>query len=188
MAKLIYSTITSLDGYVADEHGKFDWSMPDEEVHAYINDLHRPVGTYLYGRRLYDVMVAWETWDIEGEDDITADWARIWRAAEKVVYSTTLPAVSSERTRLERTFDAAAVRELKSAASRDLTVGGPDLAAQAFAAGLVDECHLFLSPVMVGGGTPAFPKGIRLGLELRAERRFGNGVVHLHYAVADTPR
>jgi dihydrofolate reductase len=181
MAQLLYSAITSLDGYVADEQGAFDWSMPDEEVHAYINDLHRPVGTYLYGRRLYDVMVVWETW--EADDDISADWAQIWRGAEKVVYSTSLPEVSSARTRIERTFDAASVRGLKATSAQDLTVGGPDLAGQAFAANLIDECHLFVSPVVVGGGTPVLPRGVRLDLELRNEHRFGNGVVHLHYAV-----
>ncbi|MGZ4616514.1 MAG: dihydrofolate reductase family protein [Actinomycetes bacterium] len=181
MAKLIYSTITSLDGYVADEEGNFDWSMPDEQVHAFVNDLHRPVGAYLYGRRLYDVMVAWETWDTDDEEPITKDFAQIWRSADKIVYSTTLQSVSSARTRIERQFDPESVRQLKATATQDLTVGGPDLAGQALKAGLVDEVHLFISPVVVGGGTRALPDGVRLALELLDQRRFDNGVVHLHY-------
>jgi dihydrofolate reductase len=182
MAKLVYSAIASLDGYVADEDGKFDWSMPDEEVHAFVNDLERHVGTYLYGRRLYEVLVAWET--LEPDDPITRDYAEIWRAADKVVYSRSLDTVSSERTRIEREFDPAAVRRMKSAADRDISIGGAELAGQAIKAGLVDECHLLLSPVIVGGGTKALPDGARLQLELLDERRFGNGVVHLHYRIA----
>ena len=181
MAQLIYSTITSLDGYVADEEGNFDWSMPDEQVHAFVNDLHRQVGAYLYGRRLYDVMVAWETWDTDDEQPITKDFARIWRSADKIVYSTTLQSVSSARTRIERQFDPESVGQLKASATRDLTVGGPDLAGQALKAGLVDEIHLFVSPVVVGGGTRALPDGVRVALELLDQRRFDNGVVHLHY-------
>ena len=159
MAKLIYSAITSLDGYVDDEDGNFDWAAPDEEVHAFVNDLERPIGTYLYGRRLYEVMVAWETMDT-GPDQppVVRDFAEIWQAADKVVYSTTLETVASARTRIERDFDPEAVRRMKASAQRDLTVGGPALAAQAIRAGLVDECHLFLSPIVVGGGTARPPR------------------------------
>jgi dihydrofolate reductase len=184
MAKLTYSAITSLDGYVADEDGKFDWAAPDEEVHAFVNDLERPVGTYLYGRRMYEVMVAWETMQTPpGEFPAIRDYAEIWRAADKIVYSKTLEAPSSSRTRLERDFDPDAVRRLKASAGREISVGGPELAAQAIAAGLVDECHLFVSPVVVGAGTRALPAGLRLQLELLDERRFQNGVVYLHYEV-----
>jgi dihydrofolate reductase len=182
MAKLIYSAITSLDGYVADEHGRFDWSMPDEEVHTFVNDLERPIGTYLYGRRMYEVLVAWETMD--EPEPVMRDYAGIWRAAEKIVYSRTLESPSSARTRIEREFDAEAVRRLKASAERDISVGGPSLAAVAIGAGLVDECHLLVSPVVVGGGNPALPSGLRVDLELLDERRFGNGVVHLHYALS----
>jgi dihydrofolate reductase len=182
MAKLIYSVIASLDGYVADENGNFDWAKPDEEVHRFVNDLERPVGTYLMGRRMYEVMVYWETaHTVAGQPAHIRDFAEIWRAADKVVYSKTLDKPSSARTRIERDFDPEAVRQLKEAAAADLTVGGPDLAAQALGAGLVDECHLFLSPVVVGGGNRAFPDDVRLRLELLDERRFGNGVVHLRY-------
>lgn len=183
MAKLVYTAITSLDGYVADEDGRFDWSMPSEEVHAAVNDLERGVGTHLYGRRLYEVLVAWETMDTAGEPDVMRDFAQIWRGADKVVYSRTLEAVSSARTRIEREFDPAAVAALKAQASSDLSIGGPELAAVALRAGLVDELHLFLSPVVVGGGNPALPAGVRLDLELLGERRFANGVVHLHHAL-----
>jgi dihydrofolate reductase len=182
MAKLIYTAITSLDGYVADEDGKFDWAMPDEEVHGFVNDLERPVGTYLLGRRMYEVMRVWETADtFADESPAMQDYAEIWQAADKVVYSKTLEAVSSARTRIERDFDPDAVRQLKASAKRDLGVGGPDLAAQAIRAGLVDEIHLLLSPVVVGGGNQALPDGVHLDLELLDERRFGNGVVHVHY-------
>jgi dihydrofolate reductase len=182
MAKLIYSAITSLDGYVADEDGNFDWAAPDEEVHAFVNDLERPVGIYLYGRRIYEVMVAWETMDT-GPDQtpVMRDFAEIWRAANKIVYSRTLETVSSAKTRIERDFDPEAVRQMKARAGRDISVGGPDLAAQAIKAGLVDECHLFVSPIVVGGGKQSLPDDVRLKLELLDERRFGNGVVHLHY-------
>jgi dihydrofolate reductase len=180
MAKLIYSVITSLDGYVADENGNFDWAVPDEEVHAFVNDLERPVGTYLYGRRMYEVMAAWETGPAD-QPPVIRDFAEIWRAADKVVYSTMLETASSARTRIERAFDPQAVRQMKAAAERDITVGGPNLAAQAIAAGLVDECHLFISPIVVGGGTKSLPDGVRVQLELLDERRFGNGVVHLRY-------
>ena len=182
MARLIYSAIASLDGYVADEDGNFDWAEPDEEVHTFVNDLERPVGTYLYGRRMYEVMVFWETaHTLAGEPPVVQDFAEIWQAADKIVYSRTLETVSSARTRIERDFDPEAVRELKARAGRDITVGGPDLAAQAIKAGLVDECHLFLAPIVVGGGKQFLPRGARLKLELLDERRFGNGVVHLHY-------
>ena len=179
MAKLIYSAIASLDGYVADEDGKFDWAAPGEEVHAFVNDLERPVGTYLYGRRMYEVMAVWET--IDDSSPVMRDYAQIWRAADKVVYSKTLDAVSSARTRIERDFDPEAVRQLKAAAERDLTVGGPTLGAQAITAGLVDEHHLFVWPVVVGGGKPFLPNKARLRLELLDERRVGNGVVYLRY-------
>ena len=179
MAKLIYSAIASLDGYVADEDGNFDWAAPDEEVHSFVNDLERPVGTYLYGRRMYDVMAAWET--LADQRPLMQDYADIWRAADKVVYSKTLETVSSARTRLERDFDPEAVRQLKAQAASDITVGGPELAAQAIEAGLVDELHLFVTPIVVGGGKRSLPDGVRVKLELLDERRFGNGVVHLHY-------
>ncbi|MBM0229847.1 dihydrofolate reductase family protein [Micromonospora sp. ATA51] len=184
MANLIYSAIASLDGFTADGNGDFDWAAPDEEVHAFVNDKERPVGTYLYGRRMYETMVYWETASA-GDDQpaVVRDYARIWQAADKVVYSSTLDAVSSARTRLEREFDPDAVRRLKKAAERDVTVGGPGLAAHALAAGLVDECHLFLNPVVVGGGTRALSAGLHLELELLEERRFGNGVVYLRYRV-----
>jgi dihydrofolate reductase len=188
MARLIYSAITSLDGYVADAGGRFDWSVPDEEVHAFVNDLERPIGTYLYGRRLYEVMAAWEHADGPGFAGPQAqDFAALWQAAEKVVYSTTLAGVSTARTRLERTFDPAAVERMKASAARDITVGGPGLAAHALAAGLVDECNLFISPVVVGGGTAWLPDGLRLRLELLDEHRFGNGAVHLHYRTSREP-
>ena len=179
MGKLIYTAIMSLDGYVADERGNFDWAEPDEEVHAFVNDLERPIGTYLYGRRLYDVMVAWET--ITDDQPVVRDYAELWRAADKIVYSRSLETVSSAKTRIERSFEPDVVRRMKEAADRDLSVGGPDLAAQAIRAGLVDEIHLFLAPVVVGGGTQALPDDVRVELELLAERRFASGMIHLHY-------
>ncbi len=182
MAKLIYSAICSLDGYIADENGDFDWAAPDEELHAAVNDLERPIGTYLYGRRMYDVMVAWETMESGDEaPPVIRDYAQIWRAAEKIVYSRTLEGVSSARTRIVRDFDAEAIRQMKANAERDISVGGSDLAAQALKAGLVDEMHLFLTPILVGGGTQALPNHVRQQLDLLGERRFGSGVVHLHY-------
>jgi dihydrofolate reductase len=181
MAKLIYSSITSLDGYVADEDGKFDWAEPDEEVHSFVNDLYRPVGTFLLGRRLYEVLVAWETLSLADQPPFIQDFAGIWRAADKIVYSKTLQTASSTRTRIERDFEPEAVRQLKATAERDLTVGGPDLAAQALKAGLVDEIHLVVASVVVGGGIEALPDSVRLDLELLDERRFGNGMVHLRY-------
>ena len=184
MARLIYSAITSLDGYVADAEGTFDWVAPDEEVHAFVNDLERPIGTYLYGRRMYEVMVAWETIDPDADQPpAVQDFARIWQAADKIVYSTTLDTVSSARTRIVRAFDPEAVRQMKARAGRDLTVGGPALAGQALTAGLVDECHLFVAPIVVGGGTQALPTGVRLTLDLLDERPFRSGMVHLHYRI-----
>ena len=182
MAKLIYSAITSLDGYVADEDGNFDWAAPDEEVHSFVNDLERPVGTYLYGRRMYEVMVYWETaHTLADQPLLIQDFAEIWQAADKIVYSKTLETVSSARTRVERDFDPEPVRQMKESAGRDISVGGPDLAAQAIKAGLVDEFHLFLTPIVVGGGQQSLPDNVRLKLELLSERRFDHGVVHLHY-------
>ena len=184
MARLIYSAIMSLDGYVADADGTFDWAAPDEEVHTVVNDLERSIGTYLYGRRMYEVMVAWETIDPDADQPpAVQDFARIWQAADKIVYSTTLETLASAQTRIERVFDPDAIRQMKATADRDLTVGGPGLAAQALKAGLVDECHLFLTPIVVGGGTPALPTGVRLELDLLDERRFAGGVVHLHYRI-----
>jgi Dihydrofolate reductase len=185
MAKLIYSAIGSLDGYTADRKGSFDWAVPGEEVHGFINDLERPVGTYLYGRRMYETMAPWETdASLAERSDASRDFAQIWRAADKIVYSKTLDQASTERTRIEREFDPVAVRQLKAAAESDLTVGGPNLAAQAFEARLVDECQLFLAPIVVGGGKRMLPDDLRLELELLAERRFGNGMIHLRYRSA----
>jgi dihydrofolate reductase len=182
MAKLIYSSIISLDGYVADQNGNFDWAAPDEEVHTYVNDLEPQIGTYLYGRRMYEVMVYWETaHTVTHQPKFVQEFAEIWQAAEKVVYSKTLQAVSSARTRIERDFDPEAVRTMKAAAGRDISVGGPALAAQAMNAGLVDECHLFVAAMIVGGGKRSFPDNLRMTLELLDERRFSNGMVHLHY-------
>jgi dihydrofolate reductase len=184
MAKLIYSAITSLDGYIADEDGNFDWAAPDEAVHAFVNDLERPIGTYLYGRRMYDVMRYWDTAPTTGEQPaVVKDYAKIWQAADKVVYSRTLATPSSARTRIQKDFDPDVVRRMKAAASRDISVGGSELAAQAIKAGLVDEIHLFLVPVLVGGGTRALPDHVRVRLQLLDERRFAGGVVHLHYRV-----
>ncbi len=181
MAKLIYSAITSLDGYLADEDGNFDWGEPDEELHNFINDLMRPVGTLLYGRRLYEVMLAWESLRLADQPPYMRDFAEIWQGAEKIVYSRMLETVSSPRTRIERNFDPEAIRQMKAQAERDMTVGGPNLAAHAFKAGLIDECHLFLAPVVVGGGKPSLPSHVRLKLELLDERRFGSGMVYLRY-------
>ncbi len=182
MAKLIYSAIASLDGYVEDAEGRFDWSAPDAEVHAFVNDLERMIGTYLYGRRMYETMVFWETAGAAADQpSVSSDYASIWRGAEKVVYSRTLQAASSARTRIEREFDPDAVRLLKQSAQADITIGGAELAGNAIGAGLVDECHLFLCPVVVGGGKRALPDDVRAPLELLDQRRFQNGVVHLHY-------
>jgi dihydrofolate reductase len=182
VAKLIYSAIASLDGYVADEQGTWDWSVPDDAVHGHVNDLTRPLGTWLLGRRMYEVLAAWETMD--AEDPASRDFAEIWRSADKVVYSRTLEAVSTARTRVEREFDPEAVRRMKAESERDLSIGGPELAALAFRAGLVDELQLYLSPVVVGAGKPALPDGMKASLELLDERRFPNAVVHLRYRVA----
>ncbi len=186
MAALTYLTIMSLDGYVADEHGNFDWGVPDEEVHTFINNLARPVGTYLYGRGMYEVMAAWETMDLTEEPPSIREFAAIWRAARKVVYSTTLDDISTAHTHIERAFDPDGVRRMKASVERDLAVGGPELAAQALAAGLVDECHFFLAPVVVGGGTRALPDGVRLNLDLLDERRFANDMVYVRYRVTGT--
>jgi dihydrofolate reductase len=182
MARLIYSSIASLDGYVADEDRKFDWAVPDEEVHSFVNDLERAIGTYLYGRRMYETMAYWETaHTVAGQPDFVQDFAQIWQAADKVVYSRALEAVSSARTRIERNFDAEAIRQLKEGAERDITIGGPHLAAEAIRAGLVDEFQLFLAPIAVGGGNRSLPDDLRVKLELLEERRFGNGMVYLRY-------
>jgi len=183
VAKLIYSALMSLDGYIADRDGNFDWAEPDEEVHAFINDLERSVGTYLLGRRTYEILRVWETLELEGEPDVMRDFAGIWRAADKVVYSTTLSSVDTARTTIERRFDPDAVRELRDAAELDLGIGGPELAAHAFRAGLVEECHLFLAPVVIGGGTRAIPDDVRVELELRDQRSFDSGMVFLHHLV-----
>ena len=183
MAKLIYSAITSLDGYVEDAKGEFGWAAPDEQVHAFVNDLERPVGTYLYGRRMYETMVVWETLSSRaGRRTVAEEFAEIWQAADKVVYSETLRDVSSARTRIEREFDSESVRRLKHAANRDISVGGAELAGNALREGLVDECHLFLAPVTVGGGRRALPLNVRIPFDLLDERRFRSGFVHLHYA------
>ena len=179
MARLTYTALASLDGYVADADGNFDWAAPDEEVHAAVNDLERSSGTFLLGRRMYEVLVAWETMDTVDEPASIKDYAEIWRAADKIVYSRSLETASSARTRVDRTFDPDAIEQMKATSARDLSIGGPDLAAQAFRAGLVDEVHLFLSPIVVGGGTRALPDDVRVRLELQDVRRFGNGVVYL---------
>jgi dihydrofolate reductase len=187
VASLIYSAIASLDGYTADASGSFDWAAPDAEVHAFVNDLERHAGTYLYGRRMYETMAVWETMDVTSEPQPMRDYAEIWRAADKVVYSRTLAEASTPRTRIEHEFEPDAVRELKAAAGRDLSIGGPGLAAHALRAGVVDELQLFVVPVVVGGGTRALPDGLRLDLQLLDERRFAGGVVYLHYRLADEP-
>jgi dihydrofolate reductase len=180
----MYSSIMSLDGYVADATGRFEWAAPSDEVHAFVNDLERPIGTYLYGRRMYETLAYWETaHDEVGQTAVGHDFAALWLAADKVVYSTTLPDVSTARTRLEKHFDPETVRQLKATSARDLSVGGPNLAAQALKAGLVDQCHLFVLPVVVGGGNPALPAGVRLDLTLLHERRFADGTVYLKYDV-----
>ena len=182
VAKLIFSAITSLDGYIEDEEGNFDWAAPDEEVHSFVNDLERPIGTYLYGRRMYETMVYWETVRaVADQPPCVREFTELWQAADKIVYSKSLGRVSSARTRLERRFDPSEIREMKSTREHDITVGGPNLAAQAFKAGLVDECQLFLTPIVVGGGKPSLPNSVRLDLELLSERRFRSGVVFVRY-------
>jgi dihydrofolate reductase len=186
MGKLIYAAITSLDGYVEDQSGNFDWAEPDEEVHAFVNDLDRPIGIHLYGRRMYETMAVWENEEHLGDRrPVSLDFADIWRAADKIVFSRTLKTTSSARTRIETTFEPELIRQLKSSAQSDLSIGGPDLAASAFRAGLTDECHIFLNPIVVGGGKRALPSHVRTRLALLDERRFGNGVVHLHYSVSN---
>jgi dihydrofolate reductase len=181
MGRLQYAVICSLDGYTADADGAFDWATPDEEVHAFVNDLERPLGTYLFGRRMYEALAVWQTIGGPGHPAVENDYADIWRAAEKVVYSTTLEAVSTPRTRLERKFDPEAVRRWKAEAAADLSIGGATLAAQALRAGLVDDLHHLQHPVVVGGGTRALPVGVRLDLELVDEHRFASGVVYTHH-------
>ncbi len=182
MARLVYSAITSLDGYVADEDGNFAWAEPDEEVFTFVNVLERPIGTYLYGRRMYETMAYWETAPAgPGQPRHVQDFAALWRAADKVVYSKVLETVTTARTRVERDFEPGAVRRMKDTSERDVSVGGPHLAAQAISAGLVDEYHLLVTPVIVGGGTAALPRSVRVKLELVDEHVFRNGVVHLHY-------
>jgi dihydrofolate reductase len=183
MAKLIYAALASLDGYLEDQEGKFGWGMPDEEVHAFVNGLERSLGTYLYGRRMYETMVFWETVNTDAPS-VYSEYAQLWRAADKIVYSRTLETVSSGRTRIEREFDPDGVRQLKQSAGADIAVGGAELAGQAFDAGLIDECHLFLCPIVVGGGKRAVRDNIRAPLELLDERRFESGVVHVHYRVS----
>jgi dihydrofolate reductase len=192
MGHLIYAAITSLDGYVADAAGRFDWAAPDEEVHAFVNDLERGIGTALYGRRMYEVMRAWQTMGLDDDESaagtpgaaIERDFAQLWRGQDKVVYSTTLAHVDTPRTRLERAFEPAAVAALVRESSRDWSIGGPTLARHALWAGLVDEVHQLLTPVLVGGGTPCFPSGVSGRWTLLDERRFDSGVVHLHYTRA----
>jgi dihydrofolate reductase len=185
MAKLIYSAIASLDGYVEDEHGRFGWAAPDEEVFGFVNELERPIGTYLYGRRMYETMLFWETVSTGSDQPpVARDFAGLWRAAEKVVYSRTLETVSSARTRIEHDFDPSAIRHLKETADSDITVGGAELAGLAMAAGLVDELGLLLGPIIVGGGKRALPDNVKAELELIDERRFHNGVVYLRYRVS----
>jgi dihydrofolate reductase len=182
MAKLIYSAIASLDGYIADEHGKFDWAAPDEEVHAFANDLERPISTHLYGRRMYEVMKVWESDVIlEGQPAVMRDFAEVWRAADKIVFSRSLREVETSRTRLEQAFDPAAVRTLKQTLEGEISIGGAELAGQALEAGLVNEVHLLLVPVAVGAGKPALPINKQLALELQEHRSFGNGTVYLRY-------
>ncbi|WGL51634.1 dihydrofolate reductase family protein [Nocardioides sp. BP30] len=187
MGKLIYAANTSLDGYLEDETGAFDWSVPDEEVHAFWNEHERHIGTSLYGRRMYETMRVWERDDwLSDEPAVAREYAQIWRDTDKVVYSSTLEEVSTARTRIERRFDPEAVRRLKEESGSDLSIGGATLAVEAFRHGLVDECVLLLCPVIVGGGKPALPRGLRLDLELLDQRRFGNGVVHLRHRVRAT--
>jgi dihydrofolate reductase len=182
MARLIYSAISSLDGYIEDMDGSFDWAAPDEEVHRFINDLERTAGTYLFGRRMYETLMVWETDpNLAADSPITRDFAEIWRAANKIVYSRTLQAASTRKTQIKRNFDPEAIRQLKETVEPDILIGGPELAANAFRSGLIDECHLFLTPIIVGGGKPSLPDHVRLELELLEERRFGNGVVFLRY-------
>lgn len=184
MGKLIYAANISLDGFIEDESGSFEWSVPDEDVHAFWNDHERHIGISLYGRRMYETMRVWERDDwLTGEPDVVREYAQIWRDTDKIVYSSSLAGVSTARTRIERRFDAEAVRRLKETSASDLSIGGAGIAAEAFRHGLVDECVLLLCPVAVGGGKPALPRGVRLDLDLLDHRRFANGVVYLRHAV-----
>ena len=184
MARLIYSAISSLDGYIEDMNGQFDWAAPDEEVHRFINNLERSAGTHLYGRRMYEALMVWETDpNLAAESPLLRDFAEIWQAADKIVYSRTLEAVSTRKTHIERDFNPTAIRQLKETVEHEILIGGPELAAHAFRSGLIDECHLFLMPIIVGGGKPALPDHVRLELELVEERRFGSGVVFLRYRI-----
>ena len=182
-AKLIYTAITSLDGYVADADGNFDWAAPDDEVHSFVNDLERQSGTYLYGRRMYEVMQFWESIDPLDDSPVSHDYAALWQAADKIVFSRTLAAPATERTRIESEFDPAMVQRLKASSPTDISIGGPELAGHAIRAGLVDECRLFLHPVLRGGGNQALPDDVRVRLELLDERRFSSGVVYLRYRI-----
>jgi dihydrofolate reductase len=185
VAKLIYAAIASLDGFVEDQRGSFEWAAPDAEVHAFVNDLERPIGTYLYGRRMYETMVYWEALGLDDEQSAVArDFAEIWRGADKIVFSRTLGTSSSTRTRIEHDFDPAAINQLKLSSDRDISIGGAELAGQAMSAGLIDECHLFLCPIVVGRGKRALPDDVHLQLELLDEHRFRSGVVHLRYRVS----
>jgi dihydrofolate reductase len=185
MASLIYTAIMSLNGYIEDENGNFDWAEPDEEVHRFINDLERSAGTYLYGRRMYETMIGWETDPtLASQSPFMRDFAEIWQAADKIVYSTTLEGLSTARTRIERQFNPDAIRQLKAAARRDVLIGGPGLASHAFEAGLVDQCHIFIAPVIVGGGKQALPSNVLLRLKLEDECRFASGMVFLRYQSA----
>ncbi len=184
MAQLIFSAICSLDGYIEDREGSFDWAAPDEEIHRFANDLERSAGTHLYGRRMYETMMVWETDpDLAADSPITQDYAEIWQAANKIVYSRTLAAASTRRTRIERDFDPEAIRQLKQTAQKDILIGGPGLAAHAFRAGLIDECQLLITPIIVGGGKACLPDHVRLELELLEERRFGSGTLYLRYRI-----
>jgi len=185
MGRLIYSSIVSLDGYVADADGKFDWSVPDEEVHSFVNELQRPIGTHLYGRKLYEVLVAWETMELDDAPAYLRDYQDTWRGADKIVYSRTLIEPMSERTRIVEEFDLTAIVELKALSKSDILIGGPELAALALAGGIVDEVHLFVSPVVVGAGNPVFPDDLALRLQLEGQRTFDNGVVYLHYSMLE---
>ena len=185
MSKLIYIANVSLDGFIEDAHGRLDWTTPSDEVFTFVTDLVRPAGAYLYGRRMYETMAVWETDPaLAAQSELRSDFARVWKAANKVVYSTTLPDVSTANTRLERNFAPDAIRDMKASATKDLTVGGPALAAHAFRAGLIDECHLLICPVFLGAGKSSLPRDTRADLELVDERRFGSGVVYVRYRVA----
>jgi dihydrofolate reductase len=185
MGRLTYAAIMSFDGYIADVDGRFDWAAPSEEVHAFVNDLARPIGTHLYGRRMYEVLAVWETDpSLAEQSPVMSDYAQIWQAADKIVYSSTLDETVTQRTRIERAFDPVAVRRLKEAAETDLSVGGPTVAAHAIRAGLVDDWHLFVTPIVVGGGLAALPDGVRIGLDLVDQRRFADGTTYLRYRTA----